>query len=97
MLYDAQIGTAAEMKELATSKSYANLVEAAFVGSLIRTAAKAGELRVICQHKLGDVLASELESKGYTITHVDISDAPQYIISWENADSAVEENSQDAK
>lgn len=86
MLYDAQIGTAAEMKELATSKSYVNLVEAAFVGSLIRTAAKAGELKVICQHKLGEELATELQAKGYTITHVDISDAPQYVISWENAE-----------
>lgn len=76
------IGTAAEMREVASSLSYYNEVEAKFVESLITTAAHSGEFCVVCQHKLSDSLTATLESKGYVITHVGISDAPQYIISW---------------
>lgn len=82
MSYDSNIITAAEARNFATSLSYYDDVEAMFVNALIQTAAKSGEFRVICQHKLSDKLTDELETKGYTITHVDISNAPQYIISW---------------
>ena len=82
MSYDSNIITAAEARNFATSLSYYDDVEAMFVNALIQTAAKSGEFRVICQHKLSDKLTDELEGKGYTVTHVDISNAPQYIISW---------------
>ena len=82
------IGTAAEMYQLATSLSYYNDVEELFVGSLITTAANTGEFRVICQHKLSDTLEQQLLSKGYEITHINISDAPQYDISWKSAGNA---------
>ena len=82
------IGTASEMYELATSLSYYDEVEELFVGSLITTAANSGEFRVICQHKLSDTLEQQLLDKGYEITHVDISNAPQYIISWKSAGNA---------
>lgn len=92
MLNSAQIGTADEMKELATSHSYELEVEAAFVGNLILTAARSGRLKVIVQHELSEELAEELESKGYKIVHTPISDAPQYIICWDTSEA--EESSQ---
>lgn len=82
------IGTAEEMYQLASSLSYYNEVEELFVGSLITTAANTGEFRVICQHKLSDTLEQQLLNKGYEITHVNISDAPQYVISWKSAGNA---------
>lgn len=82
MSYDSNIITAAEAREYATSLSYYNDVEAMFVNALIQTAAKSGEFRVICQHELPEAVVTELESKGYTITHINFSSAPQYVISW---------------
>lgn len=84
MSYDSNIITAAEARNFATTLDYANQVEAMFINALIQTAAKAGEFRVICQHKISDTVTDELVSKGYTITHVDISSAPQYVISWKD-------------
>lgn len=82
MYPNSPIMTAEEARELAETGSYVDSVERAAIGSLIRTAAKSKEFRVICQHTIQPDVLAELEAKHFTITQVNISNAPQYIISW---------------
>ena len=84
MLSDSLIISAAEARKMATEGKYKDTVERAVVGSLIKTAARGQEMKVICQHKISSTVLEELTAKKYEVIHVNISDAPQYIISWKN-------------
>ena len=81
---DSLIVSAAEARKMATDGAYLDTVERAVIGSLIKTAARSKEMRVICQHEISSAVLEELKAKKYEVTHVNISNAPQYLISWKN-------------
>lgn len=83
-MYDSQIGLASEMKDLAITKSYLYESEAAAIGALIKTAARAGELKVVYQSNIDKPIQEALIEKGYKLRRTEIGvNTSQYTISWE--------------
>ena len=88
MAFDTVLHSAAEARDIAESKVYADTVEEMMVARLINDAANAGRTEVMCITQLSDKMVTKLESEGYkykpTSDYV-IDNAP-HIISWRDAE-----------